>query len=231
MTDPITVIIPTFNRVEILVKTLFLLDAHLRYEGDLFFLIGNDGDEPIYVDDENYKFINVLPGPKKGLGANLNMLLREAKTDVVLQMDDDHHLLKSLDINQFVKDLRTPGLRIDWIRLFLGTEEDLNNDDPFYDFNARMEGRYWIPVSGMHELYLPSNRAHIKRRDFHRYYGLYKEDLKLGETEAEFCHRYADVQAKRWSSAKQPQRVAIPVAAPSFDTWDHVGDSLQRQGY
>ena len=117
MTDPITIIIPTYNRADILNETIHLLDSNLRYEGDFYFLIGNDGNAPLHLEEKD-PFFKILAGPKKGLGANLNMLLKQSKTDVVLQMDDDHHLLKSLDINQFVKDLRTPELRVDWIRLF-----------------------------------------------------------------------------------------------------------------
>jgi len=239
MINSITIIIPTFNRPEILEQTISLLLANLTFNGDFAFLIGNDGDE-IKLSESLTKYnpITILPGPKKGLGANLNMLLHASKTDIVLQMDDDHILQERLDINQFVKDLRNQKNNIDWIRLFIGTEKDLNNDDPFYKFVAKMNGRYWIPsVTENSELYIASCRAHLKLKSFHDYYGYYKEGLRLGETEVNFCHRYIDVRRDvltKFNNGERvhyPPTIAIPVAAPSFNTWDHVGDSYQKQGY
>jgi glycosyltransferase involved in cell wall biosynthesis len=226
--EAITVIIPTYNRLEILGGTIDYLDKNLKYGGGIHILIGNDGE---LVPSKWFgRNTTCIDSPKKGLGANLNMLLQKAETDIVLQMDDDHHLVKPLDINQFVKDLIEFKNNTGWIRIFLGTEEDLNNDDPFYQFSAKMQGRYWIPAPGVDELYIPSNRPHLKRRDFHAYYGLYKENLKLGETETEFCHRYADLHLKGWGD-RDHSHVVIPVAAPSFDTWQHVGESYQKRGH
>lgn len=225
MTEAITCIIPTYDRPEVLKETVNLLLYNLGFNGTIYVLIGNDGDELPDGLLFGYPGIRVLPGPKRGLGANLNMLLQAAETEVVLQMDDDHHLVKGIDINQFVEDLFDPKYGIGWIRLFLGTEKDLRNDDRFYKFEARMFERYWYPFPKVGELYIPSNRPHLKHKLFHDYFGMYQEDLKLGETETEFCHRYADKhhQGMPW--------VVIPVAAPSFDTWEHVGQSYQKRGY
>ena len=110
--EKLTVILPTYNRHETLRKTIEHILWHLKYRGEILFLVGDDSDDSAsIVANKNlekivgYNRIKVLDGPKRGLGANLNMLIKEAKTDVILQMDDDHHLVKPLDINQFVKDL------------------------------------------------------------------------------------------------------------------------------
>lgn len=240
----LTVIIPTFNRPEILASTVYLLHQNLYLDGvssghmetrQIQVLIGNDGD-PIDLPDVLFNltppFVKILQGPRRGLGANLNMLLRAAPTDVVLQMDDDHHLVKPLDITQYVKDLEERRYDIGWVRLFLGTEEDLNNDDPFYRFVGHMQERYWVLDSRAPELYIASNRSHLKLKAFHRpeMYGMYAEGLSLGETESEFCHRYKDRHRKLRESSMWSLAVAMPVAAPSFDTWEHVGESWQKQG-
>ena len=59
---------------------------------------------------------------------------------------------------------------------------------------------------------------------------MYREDELLGATETEFCHRYIDMKRARIHENIDSPWVAIPVAAPSFDTWKHVGDSWQKQG-
>ena len=229
----LTVIIPTYNRSEILEETIALLRENLRYDGKVRVLIGDDSGRVIHnkPDPDIKQFpVKIIPGPENGLGANLNMLITEAKTDVILQMDDDHHLVKPLDITQYVTDLSEFKNAVGWIRIFLGTEKDLSNDDPFYRFVARMYERYWYLIPKTGEIYIASNRPHLKRRDFHVYYGLYKEDLKLGETETEFCHRYSDLWKVSIYDPDCPH-VVIPVAAPSFDTWQHVGSSWQKRGY
>ena len=238
--EKVTVTVPTYNRPEILAGAVQRIQRNLVYNGPIEILVGDDGDDIDCVTKvTGYSYspfsgiidVKILAGPRKGLGANLNMLIQAADSELILQMDDDHYLEKPLDINQFAKDLISPKYNIGWIRLFLGTEEDLNNDDPFYQFQAGMVDRYWVLYPDGKELYLTSNRPHLKRKDFHEHIGPYKEGLKLGETETEFCHRYRDILTGKWLP-KDPRNpwVAIPVVAPSFDTWKHTGDSWQKQG-
>ena len=231
--EKVTVIIPTYNRPEILKETMNRIAFNLVYDGVVDICIGNDGDRLPHIPDihtrDSVVNVYVLDGPKRGLGANLNMLINACETDLILQMDDDHYLEKPLDINQFADDLLQFKDNVGWIRLFLGTEEDLNNDDPFYQFHAVMLKRYWYPVPGVGELYIASNRPHLKHKRFHDFYGLYNEHVKLGETETAFCHAYASQHNLHTDHPDRPW-VGIPVAAPSFDTWKHVGASWQKQG-
>jgi glycosyltransferase involved in cell wall biosynthesis len=234
--EKVTVIIPTYNRPEILKDTINRIAFNLVYDGVVDICIGNDGDRLPHISDihtrDSVVNVYVLDGPKRGLGANLNMLIKATDSELILQMDDDHYLERPLNINQYAEQLLKNQIpHIDWIRLFLGTEEDLNNDDPFYKFRAYLWERYWVlnPWEGP-ELYLPSNRPHIKNKNFHRKIGMYQEGLKLGETETEFCSRYLDYMQDDTVDDEDQTFVAIPVAAPSFDTWKHVGDSWQKQG-
>jgi len=231
--EGITVIIPTYNRPEILAGAIARIGSNLHYHLGFprRFLIGNDGEPGLdkYLRDIfGSDAIRVLEGPKRGLGANLNMLINACETDLIFQMDDDHYLQESLDVRQFADDLMDFKNQVGWIRLFLGTEEDLTNDDPFYSFYARLHGRYWYPEPDDTELYIASNRPHLKRKDFHEFYGMYPEDVPLGKTEEAFCHQYNDKHVQ--SYGKPRPWIVIPMAAPSFDTWAHVGDSWQKQG-
>lgn len=231
--DPITVIIPTYNRQKILMETINFILVNLIYEGDVNILIGNDGDD---LDYDGWLFpgrgggITSLRGPKRGLGANLNMLLRKAETDIVLQMDDDHWLVDKLDVTDYVRDLRNPSLNIGWIRLFLGERSDMYNLGTYYRFGAANYGPYWYLNVDAPELYLASNRPHIKRVDFHTsHYGWYVENVTLGKTEESFCHKYKDTRRADTPWAAKPW-VTIPMLGLTLWQWHHVGDSWQKQG-
>ncbi len=242
---PITVIIPTYNRPDILAETLSGLRRYLRYgmtyPEEIKILVSDDSDNraDLHKNLEYGDFFpgtRIIAGPSKGLGANLNFLHSEVDTDIVLQMDDDHVLSRPLEITQYVKDLREGRQSIGWIRLMFGEEVDVSNIMTYYKFSAKLQGRYWFPAAQVDELYIPSNRPHLKRVDFHSpdNYGPYNETVKLGETETDFCHRYADRHHEMWKEYgdgtrhRGPIYVAIPMCAPPFGTWKHVGVSWQH---
>jgi len=237
----VTVIIPTFNRTKILVENVANIMLNLRGCNKKV-LIGDDGsnvrDTINTLLDYNFpvgkgKPIEVFTGPHRGLGANLNMLIERAETEVIMQLDDDHILAKLLDVGQYVNDLIANEWRIGWIRLMLGEESDVANPETYYHFEAMNWGRYWYLKADGRELYLASNRPHLKRKDFHtKYYGFYELGMTLGEVEESFCHQYKNVW-KRDSGNKSIAlpSVVIPVVAPPFGTWKHVGDSWQKKGF
>lgn len=234
--EPITVIIPTYNRPEIVFHTVLNLRLELGYAGPVRIYISADGEGDFEAISKLFRD-GTLPlspetqtlweGPRRGLGANLNFLMSKVETDIVLQMDDDHHLVRHLDISQFVKDLRNPDKCVDWIRLMVGEEKDVESLSTYYKFRAVTYGRYWMLDPNGRELYLTSNRPHLKRLDFHWKVGWYPENAKLGETETLFCHQYIDYM--RQNGSGRPS-VAIPMELPPFGTWAHVGESWQKHG-
>lgn len=233
----VTVVIPTYNRPEILKETIRNLLTHLKFDGYITVLVGNDSDkehETIYSGkglDTMARNVKIIPGPKQGLGANLNMLLAAAETPVVLQMDDDHWLVDYLYINQYYDDLVHPMSTIGWIRLFLGEKKDYyGNQSYYYHFNAANVGPYWYLKPRLNELYIPSNRPHLKRLDFHDLYGPYKEDVTLGNTEEAFCHQFEDIFMKTRPDNPARRWVTIPFFGLTMNQWQHVGDSWQKEG-
>lgn len=226
----VTVVIPTYNRPEILKETYLFLSMNLKFDGEWRVLIGNDGDDDTLYPSARAS-VKVIPGPKRGLGANLNMLLSAVETDVVLQMDDDHWLVEPLDINQYYDDLVHPQSTNGWIRLFLGEKKDYYGNQPYYyHFNAANVGPYWYLKPRLSELYIPSNRPHLKRVDFHDLYGPYKEDAKLGNTEEAFCHQFEDIFMKTRPDNPARRWVTIPFFGLTMNQWQHVGDSWQKEG-
>jgi glycosyltransferase involved in cell wall biosynthesis len=156
--------------------------------------------------------ITVIPGPNRGLGANLNRLIASTPDDYLFQLDDDHLLLGRLELNRHVIKLRddqTAG----WIRLMgIG----------YHDYIARLEENYWRIYWQSPEKYIPSNRPHLKHRRFHDHFGLYPEDVSLAETEDGFCDQ---CKARKGGPA-----VLVPLDVLTESGWDHVGESWQLKG-
>lgn len=208
----VTVIIPTYNRVWILKRVIQGLKKNLRYSGRINYLVGADGDADIGKMFSGQYDIGTIPGPNDGLGANLNHLIESTPDDYLFQLDDDHLLLKPIDLNPHVVKLRddeTAG----WIRLMgIG----------FHDYIASLEENYWRIWWQSPELYIPSNRPHLKHRRFHDHFGMYPEGVKLGETEEGFCQQCKD--------KKTGPAVLVPLDVPTESGWDHIGDSWQLEG-
>jgi glycosyltransferase involved in cell wall biosynthesis len=233
--DPIiTVLLPTYNRKEILHGTIDRLRANLIYDGKVAFIIGNDGES---LDGEDYgEDAYIIQGPKKGLGANLNELIRysygiysrynrplrsQMMTHLIMPMDDDHWLNASLDLNRHVAAMRK-NKYMGWIRLMQCAG---------HDFTATQEDYYWKVSWHSQGLYITSNRPSLRHPQFHNYFGLYQENKTLGQTEEHFCHSCKDAGRKYISDGVQVPHVYIPMDSATEFGWDHVGESWQKAGF
>lgn len=235
MLPDIAVLIPTYNRREILTKGLNLLRENLKYEGKIKVFVGDDSDnedlaycsvkDNSFVEDYgNFEIFAYHNVERRGLGANLNILLNTAQvsTDYVIQMDDDHWLIKPLDITPHVQKLiddPTAGC----IRLMHVAG---------HRYRATLDNLYWRIDWESPEVYIASNRPHLKSISrFHETYGYYTEGLKLGLTEETFCHNCIDTARRRAIMGARPIDVLIPLDVQTESGWDHVGHSYQLQGY
>lgn len=232
MLPDIAVLIPTYNRKKILSQSIDLLQKNLKYEGQVLILIGDDSDERAYAFDNAivqqypHGIFSFKNEPRLGLGANLNMLLGKAvsdfKTDYVIQMDDDHWLIKPFDITPHVQKLiedPTAGC----IRLMHVAG---------HRYRATLDNLYWRIDWESPEVYIASNRPHLKSISrFHETYGYYTEGLKLGLTEETFCHNCIDTARRRAIMGARSIDVLIPLDVQTESGWDHVGHSYQLQGY
>lgn len=216
----LSVLLPTYLRPKILVKTIKLLETNLQYSGKVQYLIGNDGD-PLLDDfgalvGDIHSPIIVLNQTTGSLGANLNRLIHFSG-DLMLQMDDDHWLIKPINIDKCVEKLYNDP-RAGWIKLMgIGAHR----------YKADLEEIFWRIDWESPEVYIPSNRPHLKRKRFHEYFGYYIEGMKLGQTEENFCHRCIDLSRLN----TEPYFVYIPLDLPTESAWDHVGDSWQLRGF
>lgn len=222
MLPTVAVIVPTFNRGALLEENLQYLSKNLKYEGEVRVIIGDDSDQdelafnPVTTECR-FPILYQRNKPSLGLGANLNDLLRRCGCDYALQGDDDHRLIKPLDLTQHVRKLvEDPAAA--WIRL-MGVAG--------HNFSASLNQSYWRVDWYSPELYINSNRMHLKRW---KEWPLYPEGLKLGHTEESYCHTCIDEARAKLGSGLKPLDVLIPLQQQE-DAWTETGHSLQMQGY
>lgn len=220
--EPIAVIIPTYNRAEIVGQTIRLLRDNIIYEHGLVFYVGCDGDDntPEVVQSIDGAQVICLSESAGSFGANINRLLVYAAHlghDLFLQLDDDHHLKHPLILDnhaRYLNDFELAG----WIRL-MGVG--------YHKYNAKLNGLYWYVDWDSPELYITSMRPHLKHRRFLETFGAYPEGLKLGQTEESYCHQCKDVALTTEGTLPS---VLVPLDVTTESSWDHVGNSWQSKG-
>ena len=208
------VLLPTFQRHEIVTRTVILLRRHLRYSGELRLYVSEDGPDLPSLDAWDAQ---VSRGPQRGLGGNLNALWQVQEHDVCLQMDDDYWLVGELDLDPHVRVLLTePQAGVVRLAHLAG-----------HSYRAELRGAYWWLDWASPELYLASNRAHLKHRRFTQAFGAYPENVSLAETENSYC---AQCQALAQTPGDWPL-IFVNDTATTESLWWHAGGSWQNRGY
>jgi len=209
----LSIVVCTYNRGPLLLATLQHLEQHLYYEGEQRLIIADDGSDDGTVDAVLARFprAHIVVSDRVGLGANTNAGLRVAFAfgEYILQLQDDMHLLTTLDLHPHVERLREDET-CGFIRLWgVGGHR----------YEGRLEGNYWRIYWHSDELYIPSDRPHIKHRRFHDFYGMYPEGLKTAHTEDHWCH-----QCKNRAGLDGRQLdVFVPQNADTERSWEHMG--------
>lgn len=237
---PVTIVCITYNRPIEIRATMTALYNRIFYDGVLKYYIADDCSPNEYgfkILDWWNKFAGesknsslVTTPSNSGWGVNANNVLSCVKDDIVLFLEDDYVLSENLDITPYVVLLLVHqgiGLvRLDGIaghRIVCHINEtDLRDYLPTYRQGMGMPGKlnYFLLDSNSRELWLYSNRPHLKHRRFHKFYGKYPEGLRLGATEESFSHTVKDGMAS-------PNAPAIAVPLDATGWWDHIGVSYQ----
>lgn len=208
----LAVVVVTYNRARTLHETLRRLGAHLLYTGPLVWIVADDGsdDDTASMLALDYPDVQRVVSPRRGLGANTNAGLRAALTqaDYVLQLQDDMHLLTTLDMHPHIERLRD-DTTCGFIRLWgVGGHR----------YEGRLEGNYWRVYWHSDELYIPSDRPHVKHRRFHEHYGFYPEGLVTAHTEEAWCHQ---CKGRAGLEGKQID-VFVPQMQDTERSWEHM---------
>jgi glycosyltransferase involved in cell wall biosynthesis len=177
----VSIVVVTYQRAEVLRGTLDRLRQHLAYSGALRYVVADDGSTDSTHQMLEAMDIEPVVTNRGGLGANTNAGLRRAfeQTEYVFQLQDDMHLLTTLDLDRHVQQLQQDRMA-GFIRLW-GVAG--------HRYTARLDGQYWRISWESPELYIPSDRPHLKHKQFHDTYGFYPEGRATGDTEEAFCHQ------------------------------------------
>jgi len=138
----LAILIVTYNRREILETTIMRLWQMLAVPWhETVMVVADDGSTDgthelvNELSKEPWKPINLVVSNRKGLGANTNAGLRKAFefSDVVLQLQDDLHLERSLDLTKSIE-LLEQNPRYGWVKLSCISE-------PRHQFTADLAAR------------------------------------------------------------------------------------------
>lgn len=220
----VAVCIPTFNRAEILLRSVELLRAHLSLSsGRIVYLVGCDGSDDTPERLQRLRLpqdeLIIFAQRAGGIGANLNRLMRYAReslrADCIMSMDDDHHLVKPLALDRHVNKLLTDG-SAGRIHLLMEALHDEYFDA--YQFEAVLDrSHYWRIKWDSPEHFIMSFRPNLIHAErWLSVMGYLPEGLRTGETE----YRYA-AHCKQMGLSGAGVNVYVPLIAAGAETWEH----------
>ena len=189
----LSVLLTTYNRTEIALKTIAHVLENLEYE-DYFFLIADDGSDEGHLATLcqacGPKFLDALDVQRKGVGVGMNWgLLRsvELGAEHIMILEDDWALVQKFNPAPAMGLLSDDHNDIGMIRygyLSPGPRGEIITGS----------GKLWLKLQQYAEFqYTYAGHASIRHIKFHRYYGMFTEGLSPKLNELDFC---AKVNAK-----------------------------------
>lgn len=217
----IAILIITYDRPKEIRLTIEALQRYLRYEGDLYWRVADDGSPDGYLRDIRDSFpalnITVSRTERRGWGANVNrgIALLDRRYYFFL-IEDDYVAQRNIDLTSGMALLRAlPDLgvvRYDGLAGH-GLDLDLRETNTAIGRMNYLRLRKSSPCLNVY-----SNRPHLTAPHFHESYGMYVEGWTLGQTEEEFAHRVKDKKGPDIASLVD----GIPLA------FDHIGRTRQN---
>jgi hypothetical protein len=249
MMPKLCILIPTYQRPDVLHETVMRLFFDLQYSGEVEVVIGDDSADPEptrkTVDDLQRVLsgdvrrtkpqpwsVRLVRGDCQGIAANMNKLLRSTESPLVMSLDDDHHLTKVLSLDRHAHALLAETNWLGYIRLMGVTGHRYT---ALLREVATPVGHigYWQVRWESPELYIPSFRPNLRLRIWHTVFGFYpthhastRRKLTLGDTEEAWCHQCKDTATELVKAGLVPLHAAVPVTYDD-DAWDHVGKTWQ----
>ena len=213
MTQPITIILQTWERTEYALRTIAAAQQFLRYP-KLHWYIADDGSRPEHV----AALREALPdarwhSERRGYGGNANAawLAADEISALTFWLEDDWELRQPLDLYAYAA-LLLETHEIGMVRLGL-----LNLDlrGRTWAHNGQV---YWKLDHEPHHDGTPVFTGHpsLRHQRYREAYGLYPEGLRPGETELAYAYQF------RWGRQDGPG-IVWPADFPPHGVFGHIG--------
>lgn len=213
MITPIVIVLQTFKRTDVALRTIASAREYLHYDGDLIWYVADDGSPAEHVDAVR----EMLPdapwhSERRGYGANANVAWQAADSysPLTFWLEDDWELQTPLDLTPYAQALNDEELgmiRLGYLNRGIGGSV------------VAAAGRlYWRlyhePVEGV-ELVFTGHPA-LRHKRYRDAYGFYPEGLTPGDTELGYAFQYR----KQHTGAPW---IVWPVDYPANGLFGHIG--------
>ncbi len=213
--DPLSVLIITYERTEIAIRTIQALKRNLQCDpSKLYFHLADDGSQKQHIRaliDEIHTFcpnrVSVTVAQRRGVGVSMNLGQQACfnKTENILWLEDDWELQYPLDPNLYMEVLNN-NKDIGMIRLGYispGIKGELTS------YNGRL---WWKLAKG--PTYTFTGHAAFRHQRFFKAYGKYQHNLTPGETELYMCGTF--------NNTKGPD-ILLPAWTGEWGAFAHIG--------
>lgn len=214
--EPIVIVLQTFKRTDVALRTIVAARRNLHYGGRLYWYVADDGSPAEHVE----AVLEAVGGDllahhsvRRGYGANANAAWDAADQIGALSLwvEDDWELRQPLDLYPYAALLMETS-EVGMVRLGV-----LN-----LDVRGRAWGHggrvYWKLDREPHLEGTPVFTGHpsLRHRRYRDVYGPYPEGLTPGETELAYAYQF------RWAPQDAPG-IVWPADYPAAGYWGHIG--------
>lgn len=214
----ISIILFTHDRLEYALRTLESVAEHLSTSDPLRLHIADDGSPEnqrqelldIAKDYFGNHNVTIHNSNRRGYGANYNLATQyvHSHSDIILPLEDDWELVRSLNLDPLVDALKDP--RIDCIRMgYLGTTQSLRGEV------IHVSGQTFLLLDpDSPEPHVFAGHPRLETREFERRLGSWPEGIAAGPTEFEVSKRPAARARVVWP---------LDLLKAWGDLWAHIG--------
>lgn len=187
---PVGIILLTYERTDYAKRTVASVAKHLKYDGQLYWYIADDGSSREHFDRISYYVFDcggvVISSHQtqegnRGYGVNANTAwkwLHQNKIDITFWLEDDWEMVRDFDITPHVQTLdegHAGMIRTAFIPLWASMKA------------VHHSNKYYLELL-KDALYAYSGNPHLKHHNFATSYGLMPEGRNPGETEIAYDH-------------------------------------------
>ncbi len=214
--EPITVILQTYRRTDVALRTIAAARRNLHYGGPLYWYVADDGSPEEHVN----AVLEAVGGDllayhsaRRGYGGNANAAWDAADqvSNLTFWLEDDWELRQPLDLYAYAA-LLMETHEVGMVRLGA-----LNLDIRGRTW-AHGDKVYWKLDKEPHHDGTPVFTGHpsLRHRRYRDVYGKYPEGLLPGETELAYAYQF------RWAPQDAPG-IVWPADYPAMGYFGHIG--------